>query len=190
MKTDTEVLIKDLIDRTQQNLTIAEKLAQEPVEILNWREQAGSWSILECLEHLNLYGDFYLPEIENKIQASRYKKPDAIFKSGLLGNYFAEMMLPNAQLKKMKTLKDKDPIGSKLGKETIQRFIEQQKGCLNLLESARAVNLNRTKTGISITKLIKLKLGDIFRVLIYHNQRHVVQAERILAAQGTEELAQ
>ena len=39
---------------------------------------------------------------------------------------------------------------------------------------------DKTKTAISISKLIKLRLGDTFRVLIYHNERHIKQAERAI----------
>jgi uncharacterized protein (DUF2249 family) len=49
---------------------------------------------------------------------------------------------------------------------------------LELLEIARSKNLNRIRTSISISKLIKLKLGDTLRVVIYHNGRHLQQALR------------
>lgn len=183
MKIDSEVLINDLVERSKQNVNAVEKLLQEPLQTLNWRASSESWSILECIEHLNLYGDFYLPEIGSKIETTRFRTPSPIFKSGLLGNYFAAMMLPKENLKKIKTFRDKDPIGSNLGKNTLERFIEQQKSCLVLLNKAKTIDLNRTKTAISITKLIKLRLGDTFRVLIYHNQRHLVQAAKVLEKQ-------
>jgi hypothetical protein len=51
---------------------------------------------------------------------------------------------------------------------------------LELLEAARTVDLTRTKTGISITNLIKLRLGDTLRVVVYHNWRHIEQAQRAI----------
>jgi hypothetical protein len=48
-----------------------------------------------------------------------------------------------------------------------------------LLDKAKNVSLGKTKTGISISKLIKLKLGDTFRFVIYHNIRHIEQAKRV-----------
>lgn len=45
---------------------------------------------------------------------------------------------------------------------------------------AQQVSLNKTKTGISISTWIKLKLGDTFKVVIYHNKRHIVQALKAL----------
>src|SRR5690606_11364077 len=102
------------------------------------------------------------------------------FKSGVLGGYFAKSMLPKEKLNKMKTFKDKDPMGSKLDKTSIDRFISQQAQILNLLDKSREIDLNKTKTAISISKLIKLKIGDTFRVVIYHNERHIVQANKIV----------
>jgi hypothetical protein len=89
----------------------------------------------------------------------------------------------------MKTFKDKDPYGSDLDKATIEKFNKQQEQLLDLLSKAAGVSLTRTKTAISISKLIKLKLGDTFRVVIYHNQRHLVQAQKALAARQSNQPA-
>ncbi|REG87884.1 DinB family protein [Winogradskyella sediminis] len=175
----SEKLIQDLIERTRININQAEKFSLLPTEKLNFRAQKESWSILECFEHLNLYGDFYIPEIRKRIESSK-TQPKENFKSGLLGNYFAESMLPKEKLNKMRTFKGKNPIGSKLDISTIKRFISQQEKILNLLDKSREIDLNKTKTAISISKLIKLKIGDTFRVVVYHNERHLVQANKVL----------
>lgn len=179
MKIKQKDLMDDLIDRTKGVLNSAEQYNRLNSKELNFKVNSESWSILECIEHLNLYGDFYLSEIENKIDESK-TKPTIDFKSGLLGNYFAKSMLPKEKLNKMKTFKDKNPLGSDLSKSTLERFIVQQKQMLDLLDRARQINLNKVKTGITIANWIKLKLGDTFRVVIYHNQRHIEQANKIL----------
>ncbi|UJH90385.1 DinB family protein [Antarcticibacterium sp. 1MA-6-2] len=180
MKTNTENLITDLIERTRQNLNQAEMLKEHHEKELNFKPDAQSWSVLECIAHLNFYGDYYLPEIERRISQSRFPSEEN-FKAGLLGNYFAIIMLPGEKMKKMKTLKSTNPNGSKLNKKTLESFIFQQKKMLELLGKARKVSLNKTKTSISIASFIKLKLGDTFRVVIYHNDRHLQQAQRVLA---------
>ena len=188
MKTTTENLISDLIERTRQNLNAAQQLHQMNPEILNYKSNGDSWSALECLAHLNFYGDFYLSEIEKRIKASNHPA-EPTFKAGLLGGYFAKTMLPGEKMKPMKTLKSTNPNGSKLDKDTIEKFISQQKKMLELLNSARQVSLNKTKTSISITSMLKLKLGDTFRVVIYHNERHMVQAKRAVEAAARREVA-
>lgn len=180
MTISTENLINELIELTQEHLAFAESLLLKTDTELNKRLTNESWSVLECLKHLNFYGNFYLPEIKNRIETSTTKATTE-FKSGWLGNYFAQSMLPKEKLNKMKAFKSMNPIHSSLSKNTVTVFIDQQKQLLDLLNASRNVNLNKVKTSISITTLIKLKLGDTFRFFIYHNKRHIVQAQKVLA---------
>lgn len=179
MRTTTTALIDDLLSRTHENLFAAEEFKALSLEDLASRPAPGSWSALECFEHLNYYGNYYIPEIEKQISKSPYPAEET-FRSGLLGNYFAKSMLPKEKQGKMKTLKSQNPIGKSLNKDVVDLFIDHQHQLLILLDRARQVNLTRTKTGISITKYLRLRLGDTFRVLVYHNQRHILQAKRAL----------
>lgn len=185
MKISTDTLIKDLTERTQLCLSKAEMFTGLSEEALNFKQNELSWSVLECLEHLNLYGRFYLPEIAKRVKNAESKRKE-LFKSGWLGNYFANSMLPKEKLNKMKTFKNMNPINSRLNKDkVIGEFIQQQEEMLRLLNEARKIDLNKTKTNISISKWIKLKLGDTFRFVIFHNQRHLVQAEKVLKIQSS-----
>lgn len=179
MKFKSNTLIEDLIERSRQNMNAAQSFLELPLERLNHKETPEKWSALECLEHLNRYGNFYIPEIKQGIYESKFKAEEW-FKSGLLGNYFANSVKPREKLNKMKTFASMNPEGSALDKSTIERFIQQHKEKIELLNASREVGLNKTKTAISISKLIKLKLGDTFRVVVYHNERHIVQAQAAL----------
>jgi len=179
MKIATQQLITDLTNTIQTHMAYAESLRAMSDEILNHRNQPGSWSALECLQHLNLYGDFYLPEINRRINQSK-TKAEPVFKSGILGNYFANSMLPKEKLNKMKTFKDKNPSGSTLDKRTIEEFIRQQNELLSLLYRAKKISLNKVRNSITISNIIKLKLGDTFRFLVNHNERHIRQAKRAM----------
>lgn len=175
MSTPTFKLMKDLEEKTKMFISKAEYLLSLSAHQLQQRPENGGWNALECIEHLNRYGEFYLPEISKRITQSTFP-PSAVFKPGIIGNYFTKSMEPKEGTKKMKTFKDKDPIHSSLNKKCIETFIAQQHQMLELLQSARKVDLNKTKTSISITKLLTLKLGDTFRFLAAHNERHIVQA--------------
>lgn len=182
MKTNSENLITDLIGRTRQHMNQAENFRTHSDEELNYKNSTESWSVLECLEHLNLYGDYYLPEIQQRLR-NNTTTPTKDFRPGIIGGYFAKMMLPSRKMSKIKTFKDKNPNGSKLDRKTLDRFINQQKKMLELLERSRKVDLNKNKTSVSIAGFIKLKLGDTLKVVIYHNYRHLVQAEKALEVQ-------
>ena len=62
----------------------------------------------------------------------------------------------------------------------ISEFIDQQEKLLQLLEAAAKVDLNKVRIPISISKLIKLRLGDTFNFTVAHQNRHVLQAQRAL----------
>lgn len=175
----TNELITELNNLTVEHLRFTAKLKELPEEVLQQKPNQDSWSILECIEHLNLYGVFYLPEIEKRMNASS-KKASTTFKSGFLGNKFALDMLPKENMKTMKTFKSKNPIHTTLVKnEVLETFLNQQKGMLKLLELSRDKNLNAIKTSTTLP-FLKFKLGDTFRFVIYHNERHIVQVKNIL----------
>lgn len=176
----SEKLIQSLIEQTRLISNQVEKLNSYAMNTLTWKEDKTSWCILECLEHLNLYGDYYLPQMENNMKKSN-TKADLEFKSGILGNYFAKSMLPKEKLNKMKTFKAKNPLNAKLDKVVIDRFIIQQTKLLDLLNYSRNVSLNKVKVQTEFSSLIKLKLGDTFQFMVNHNIRHLNQIDRIQA---------
>jgi len=179
MKIIVKELIADLIKKTNINIKKAESLKKLSEKKLNHKEGSDEWSILECIEHLNIYGDFYNPEIKKCINKNNTKS-DKIFRTGVIGNYFVNLIKPKEKLNKMKTLKENNPLGSHLDKNILDRFINQQKEYLELIEKSKHLSLTKTKTAISISKLIKLRLGDTFRFITAHNERHLLQAENIL----------
>lgn len=180
----SEKLIQSLIEQTRLIINQAEKLKSYDLPTLTWRENPASWNILECLEHLNLYGDYYLPQIENQIKNSNTKS-DLEFKSGFLGNYFAKTMLPKEKRNKMKTFKDKNPLNTELDKTVIEKFVNQQIKLLDLLNQSRQVSLNKVKIETSILSLLKFKLGDTFQFFINHIFRHLNQIDNIQTKMNT-----
>ncbi len=187
MSLKSETLLNELIELTQRNIDAAKLFTTYSIKQLNWKENPKSWSVLECIEHLNRYSDFYLPEIFQRIQDSK-SIPAELFKSNWFGRYFSKSVSYKEKLNKMNTFKSMNPLNSELNISTIEKFITQQHELLKLIDKAKAVNLDKIRTAISISKLIKLKLGDTLRVLIYHNERHIKQAESVLKTNKNESL--
>lgn len=179
MKQSSTKLIDDLKARTLEVIDSAKALDAKSDEALLKRPSADAWNAIECIEHLNRYADFYHPEIRKRIDESAHPAAKT-FKSGFLGDKFAKSLLPRPpeKLNHMKTFAVMNPKGEVADRGIIRRFLAEQETLLNLLEDARSVHLSKVKTSISISKWIKLRLGDTFRVVIYHNQRHLQQAER------------
>ncbi|TDQ23782.1 DinB family protein [Tenacibaculum caenipelagi] len=175
----TEALLEELKQYVNAHIQFVQSLNEFSEVDLQRKKDTKPWSVVECLEHLNLYADFYNDEIQKQLQNSKHHK-STTFKSGYWGNKFAVSMLPKEGMKTMNTFKSKNPIYSKLNtKEVITNFLNNQKKLLELLEEAKQKDLTRIKTAITLP-LLKFRLGDTFRFVIFHNERHIVQAQKVL----------
>ena len=65
--------------------------------------------------------------------------------------------------------------------DDISIFETFQNELLQILESAKSVNIQRAKVPTSISKFVRLRLGDAFLFVIYHNQRHVQQVMNLMS---------
>lgn len=176
---NSELLIQQLVEQTRQLINRAEQFRDFDNSSKKQRTQPNAWNVLECLEHLNLYGDFYLPQFREKMKRSEHA-PASEFRSGWLGAYFSRSMLADkkGKIHAMKTFKDKNPLNAKLDRKTIDRFLNQQMQLLELLNESRYHNLNKVKIPISIAPWLRIKLGDAFLFYMNHMLRHMDQAER------------
>jgi len=180
MKQDSKKLIDELTQLTTSHLNYANSLKTINQEQLNWKINPKSWSALECIEHLNMCCDFYVPEIKKRMQSSSLPKSD-FFKGSYLGNKFSLSMIPKEKMKKVKTFKKVNPINSQLEKENvISSFIHHLKELLESLDDAKNKNLTKIKTS-TLLPLLKLRLGNTLQLVIYHNERHIMQAKKALS---------
>lgn len=140
----------------------------------------GGWSIAQCLEHLNSYGRYYLPAIQRAILHPSGNGSNQKFTSGWLGNYFTRMMEPGTSAKKYRSPKNHVPVPQLDAQAVVAEFIQQQEQMIQYLRTAKAIDISATRVPISLSKWIRLKLGDTFCFVIAHNERHLQQAKRHL----------
>lgn len=178
---ENKVLISHLEDRLELHLKESISLFQNLHEsVLLKPASNGGWSIAQCLEHLNTYGRYYLPVIKKALENQPQQEGSLLFKSSYLGAYFTQLIEPRENMRKLKAAKKHTPPINLNPYVVVAEFIEQQEELLKLLKQSVRVDMNTIRIPISITKWIKLKLGDIFQFLIAHNQRHIMQAKRNL----------
>ncbi|MBD3581707.1 DinB family protein [Flavobacterium selenitireducens] len=178
MKIQSSSLIDDLIGRIDKVSKIAETFRELNPTELNARKSADSWSLLECIEHLNRYGHFYLPEIEKQLSSQTPHVANGVFESGILGNYLVNLIKPEpVKKKKMRTAKEMNPIHSRLDERTLLVFFEQLHALRLLIEKSATVDLSKVHVKTSLSRLIRLRLGDILRFMVHHIERHIQQAQ-------------
>lgn len=171
----TQDLIFQLQNDTQKIIeTTEQEVLNLDVEIVQWKENPDSWSILECYEHLNIYNRYYNVELEKALSQS--SSPQT-FKSGWLGNYFVKTIVPTNE-KPIKTMKHVDPKDSTLTFQVVEEFLDHQRKLLQLLNQAKSKNLNPRKIRVEFLKLLRIKIGDGLRFVVAHEQRHLQQVLR------------
>lgn len=183
---NSHTILQDLRNDVSGILNVTStRIQPQPTAVLLHQPAPGSWSAVQCLEHLNSYGHYYLPALHAAIrkgeQDQLHVKP--IFRSSWLGNYFTNLMKPqeNGALRgKMQAPKGHRPVLQQDATTVITEFIRQQEQLLELLARAEHVSIGQLKVPTSLSKFIKLSAGDTFRFLIAHEQRHVLQALRAM----------
>lgn len=185
----TTIRTADFLDRLTADLqTLRSITASEfrPLtdEQLNRRPSPGRWSVGQCLEHLNIVGGHYLPSIARRLRRAkdRSSRPAELVKFGPIGRRFVEAMRLDASTKPLKTPQKFAPSGSRLPRTVVEVFSRQIDELLSLIEQAREVNANGVRIPNVIIPLVFLRLPDQLEFLVAHMQRHVAQAERVLAS--------
>lgn len=185
-KFKSEELIDQLEADVKQIIAAAEHLkTADPVK-LSYVSEKGKWSVAQVIEHLNAYCRHYLPLIERSMVYIS-KDTNAWFVSGFLGNYFTKMMMPKNVFEvknRMKTSKNFIPEKGVHIETVFNEFIQHQNKLIQLLEVARRRNLNTIHIPVVLSKFIRFRLGDMFRFLVAHEQRHIMQARNAIKAVG------
>jgi hypothetical protein len=185
-KFKSEELLNDLAQDVGRVKEAAQFFTSADKNKMAYCPEKGRWSVVQAIEHLNAYNRHYLPLIEKELALITYDT-NAWFTSGTWGERFTKMMKPTNvyEIKnKMKTSK-KMSFPNSLHVETVlNEFLAGQDKLLSLLEQAKGKDLAKIHIPITFTKLIKLRLGDTFRFLVAHEQRHMIQARNTIKETG------
>lgn len=170
----------NLIDGLRKDVLSIIEIAKEfellPDSVLNWKERPEKWSMLECFEHLNRYSLYYNNAIGKAIAHAAKINGQYEVKSTWMGKKFIAMMHPDNKARH-KTFARMNPIHSSLKREVIYTFTRNQREMLVMLDDASGINLNNASIPVEFFKLFRMNLGDAFKFVIVHEQRHLQQAD-------------
>ncbi|NVK29161.1 MAG: DinB family protein [Flavobacteriia bacterium] len=160
-------------------------------EELNMKPDEKSWSILQCIEHINLTNEYYVKAIRKAIAANTY--PDASstpYKMGTFGKFMTDAMRPKEgsirwkmkTFQKLRPLNEIDPKARLVEHVVFEKFNEDMSALLSALEEAQKLPWKKVKIKTLLGGMLKLKLGDAMAFVIAHSQRHVEQAMKVKRA--------
>lgn len=175
----TEAMKKE-IEAIRNTATEAFNGSEE--QLLNHKEHPEKWSVLECLEHLNRYHQYYYPHLKRAFSQPSDKQPS--LRTSWTGQKFIKMMLPENK-KKMKALKHMNPqltpAQSRLDKKVFTAFLNNQEELFQLVADLPQANLNKKCIPVEFFKLLKMRSWEAFHFLIAHEQRHLAQAIKAIS---------
>lgn len=186
----TQALLQDL-ERLNNRLSEIALRDFTPLTVqqLNWREAPHKWSILECIAHLNYVADFYFPPTLKALEHAKSKgsTPQKNFTRGWLGHYYVSKMrlqqdnLPKKNIEAPQKYVPVLDINEQLDKkEVFDQFVANQKTLARIIAESKTINIEKTRVYAAFFNLVSVRLGDMLKILVYHDERHVVQAQRVL----------
>ncbi len=166
----------------------AQKDAQRLVDSVsegewNRKPAPGRWSVAECISHLNLTNQAYLPLIREAIERGNRdrsaKRMPRVPRLDITGWLLCRIMEPPVRRLKSKTLPGFSPSATADRLSILERFNQLQGNLLEELEAADGLNLSRLKIASPFNPRIRYNLYSCFRILAAHERRHLWQAEQV-----------
>ena len=153
-------------------------------EQLNWKPNAKDWSIGQCFEHLIVTNNLYFPAIQKVIDGEH--RNNFFSKIPLAVDLIAALMknsLKPEQKRKMKTFKIFEPAVSNISETIIEDFAENQLKLIEMIGTCRDFDVQHIKIAEPLSAALNLRLEDAFEILVMHEKRHFLQAERVMRAE-------
>ena len=151
----------------------------------NWQPVPGSWSVAECIEHLNVTARLYLPNLDEGIADAirRGLYAEGPFPYNWIGRFIAASQEPPARFK-FKAPKTFHPAPNRSRHDIMAAFRAYQVQYIDRLRQANGLDLARARVSSPAGKWLRMPLGSGFALMAAHERRHLWQARRVTSNPG------
>lgn len=171
---------QELLDARERARRLSEGLAEAA-----WATSPGPgrWSIAECLTHLNITSERFIPIIDDAIREGREMsvRSTAPPRRDLLGWLLAKWLEPPYRIRS-KTTAPFVPARIEPMADVLERFDYLQGELLVRIDRAQGLPLERLRVASPFNSKVKYNLYSALRLLPVHQRRHLWQAEQIRAS--------
>lgn len=175
-------LLEQIAANKREGQAVAAGLSDEQ---LNWHPAKDSWSIAECLQHLNVGVTKTLPAFDRAIGEGRSKNQRAPgpFRYGWFSRMMVASMEPPPKFRmRAPRLIRVAPSTVRRSPEVVPEFVRIREQLADRLRAADGLDLARVKTISPINRLIRMPLGAYFNFILAHDRRHLWQARNVRAS--------
>jgi hypothetical protein len=142
------------------------------------RPKPDSWSVAECLAHLTISTEMFLPEW--RAAFARLPQGDGPYKMDLVGKVFHWGMQPPPRFRVKAPAKFR-PVDTS---EALAKFLASQEQLLAVVSESKGLALDRIKVASPADSRVRFNVWSSFRIAEAHQRRHLWQAERALIEYG------
>ena len=151
-------------------------------EQLNWKPNVDRWSVGQCLDHLMTGNKLFFPILDSIVSGT--KKTVFMERIPLLPGVWGKLLIKSLNPKntrKMKARPNFQPASSDLPSNIVHQFIDQQGEFADWMDKMKDMDLDRIIITSPAMKLMTYSVMDGYRFLVLHEQRHLQQAQRVVA---------
>lgn len=152
---------------------------------LTQRPHPAKWSIAECLAHLNITADVVQPLIAKAIE--RGKKDQLFgtgpFSLGVRGRMLIWIATPPPKFRFRAPKAVEPPVSIADPSQLLPEFLKVQDGWQRLWNEAEGLDMTRINIGRPLSPFY-CHLSAVFPWMTAHQQRHLLQAEKVKAQLG------
>jgi DinB superfamily len=147
-------------------------------EQLNWKPAEDVWSVGQCLQHLYVANEVYLPAITNALE-NRPPSPVQDITPGWLGRWFIRTYIEPSPRGRRARAPRKIAPALQVDLSVLDRFLQSNDVARDLVRRASACNVNRIRFSNPFIPLLRFTVGTGLEIVWSHQRRHLLQAERI-----------
>ena len=176
---DIQEILRALDDSDRRAEALVRDLDEER---FNWRPDERSWSVAQCLDHLNVAGLAYLAPMRAALErAGRKGGRRGAIRPGFLSRWFVATLEPPPK-RRLPAPKKIVPAARKGRDEVIGEWRRIQAEVKDLLRAGAEQDLNGIRFVNPFFSLIRFSVGTGFQVIAAHERRHLWQAWRVRQA--------
>ena len=143
---------------------------------LNWKPSPGSWSIGQCLEHLALATELYVPPIGAALDRAAAGTADEIT-PGAPSRWFIRNFIAPSPMKAKAP--GKIAPGSNVDAAIVDRYLAAHHTARELVVRAANYDVNRIRFQNPFVPVLRFTVGTGLEIISKHAMRHLQQAERV-----------
>ena len=147
-----------------------------------WQPAPASWSIAQCIDHLNVTARLYLPKVDQAIADAirRGVYGEGPFRYALVGRWLTRSQEPPAKFRS-RTLKVFHPPPDRSRADIMAAFRAYQVQFIDRLRQANGLDLSRARVSSPAWTWLRFSLGSAFALTTAHERRHLWQARNVAA---------